>query len=154
MIELNLINESSVSMPKKFLSEWCSAIFKELRRQGFKFLPETELTIVFLNPARAKKLNRDYRSRDYATDVLSFSHAGLLDGPPSLGDLVLCPQVLQRQAKEQGHSFRRELAFNVLHGILHLLGYDHETGEKDAKLMFALQDKLFAKLFDGGRESR
>lgn len=101
-----------------------------------------ELTIVFMDPKPARQMNKQFRSRDYATDVLSFE--ALI--PESLGELVLCPQVLQKQAQEHGLSYREELGYMLLHGVLHLLGYDHETGREDAEEMFAVQDAVFAKL--------
>ncbi len=105
-----------------------------------------ELVIAFLDQGPAKKLNQKYRGKNYATDVLSFGS----EDPSQLGELVICPQVIVRQAKEHGLANRHELGYMVLHGILHLLGYDHETSERDAKRMFALQDKIFERLLDLG----
>ena len=64
----------------------------------------------------------------------------------SLGDLVICLDVIKRQAKEHGLTVQEELGYMVLHGFLHLLGYDHEANVRDAKKMFTLQDDLFEKL--------
>jgi probable rRNA maturation factor len=101
-----------------------------------------ELTLVFLNPKEAKANNKRFRGKNYATDVLSFE--GMF--PESLGELIMCPQVLQKQAKEHGLKYQEELGYMILHGILHLLGYDHETGTADAEKMFGIQDEVFAKL--------
>ena len=100
-----------------------------------------ELTVVYLDPPAARQLNFQYRQKDYATDVLSFGDKS----SDSLGELVICPQVLKKQAKDHGLSYQQELAYMILHGVLHLLGYDHETNERQAKLMFAIQDDIFAK---------
>jgi probable rRNA maturation factor len=107
------------------------------------------VNIAVVADARARALNRRYRGRDYATDVLSFpvtsgpndaahemSHAELL------GDIVIARGVVRRQAREAGHTERRELKVLALHGLLHLLGYDHErdTGRM-ARLERSLQRK-------------
>ena len=68
------------------------------------------------------------------------------DQPGQLGELVLCPEVVQRQADEHGLSFRKEAAYLVLHGVLHLLGYEHEAGGPQADEMYALQDKIFQQI--------
>ena len=139
-----ILNQSKVRAPRKFLHEWIALIENSLSKS--KVLKarhrKLELTIVFLDPKPAKQMNQQFRGRDYATDVLSFDPMD----PQSLGELVLCPQVLRRQAKEHKLSFQHELGYMVLHGILHLLGYDHETSVGDAKKMFDIQDRLFAKL--------
>ena len=116
-----------------------------------KKLRGKELVVAFLDPGPARKLNKQFRQKDYATDVLSFGAEG---DPAALGELVICPQVIVRQAKEHGLSVREELAYMVLHGVLHLLGFDHETSERDAKKMFKLQDGLFEKLLPHGSRRR
>ncbi len=97
--------------------------------------------MVFLDSQSAKKINYEFRKKNYATDVLSFSPIE----PGSLGELVMCPDVLKKQAREHGLSFRQELTYMLLHGILHLLGYDHEKSAAEAKKMFQIQDRLFEK---------
>lgn len=103
---------------------------------------QKELTLVFLDKKPAHKINFEFRQKDYATDVLSFDSMD----PDSLGELILCPDVLKRQALEHQLSYQHELGYMLLHGVLHLLGFDHETSEADAKKMFGLQDKVFATL--------
>jgi probable rRNA maturation factor len=87
-------------------------------------------------------MNFQYRKKKYETDVLSFDG----DFQESFGELVLCPQVLKKQSLQHDLSFRQELTYMLIHGILHLLGYDHETSEKDAQRMFHIQDSLFEKI--------
>ncbi len=140
-----IINQSKVRIPNAFVKSWCRNLHKELSR--YRISADGDLTIVFMDTVEAKKLNRQYRQKNYATDVLSF-----LD-PEELGDLVICPQVIERQAKEHGHSFQEELGYMILHGVLHLLGFDHEKTKKEAKLMFKLQDDLFSVL-QGADKSR
>lgn len=140
MIELTLINQSKKPLPRAFLKAWVADLEKALRARRVRIPAGAELTLVFMDPRPAKALNLEYRGRAYATDVLSFT------SETPLGDLVMCPQVLERQAKEHDLSFREELGYMVIHGVLHLLGYDHEINERDAKVMFTLQDAIFEKL--------
>ncbi|MEZ0390648.1 MAG: rRNA maturation RNase YbeY [Pseudobdellovibrionaceae bacterium] len=132
---LQLINQSQIRMPRKWLEQCYRWMALELKLKK-------DLTLVFLNPIPARKLNSQYRKKNYATDVLSFSS----DIPSELGELIMCPQVLQKQAQEHGHSFRAELAYMLIHGVLHLQGYDHEKSKAEAKKMFQIQDQLFDRL--------
>ncbi len=139
-MKLNIINQSQVRIPNTFLKEWTEALVLSLKKKGFpRVLKNKELILVFLDTKPAKKLNHQFRGRDYATDVLSFDPID----PQSLGELVICPQVLKKQAIDHEHSFNLELGYMVLHGILHLLGFDHEESEEQALEMFKLQDEIF-----------
>ena len=90
------------------------------------------ITIRFVNAEEAQTLNRDYRDKDYATNVLSFPY----DPEPDLcGDLVVCVPVVEREANEQGKTSDAHFAHLIVHGILHLRGYDHEAGEDEARVM-------------------
>jgi len=104
--------------------------------------------IALVSDAAMRRLNRDYRRLDYATDVLSFpadGHPGPGFGPfdglraRPLGDLAIALGVARRQAREHGHALRTELRVLALHGILHLLGYDHDT---DRGQMQRLEERL------------
>ena len=91
-----------------------------------------QITIRFVDSEEGQSLNRDYRGKDYATNVLSFPYE---TEPVVCGDLVICTPVVEREAAEQGKSPEAHFAHLVVHGILHLQGYDHETGKKEARLM-------------------
>ena len=86
-----------------------------------------ELGIALVSDARMRALNDTYRRQDYATDVLSFEGDGL-------GDLVIATGVAKRQAREAGHSYQTELRVLALHGLLHLLGYDHEQPDDNGRM--------------------
>ena len=86
-----------------------------------------ELTVVFLNNKQMQTYNWKYRKKNYPTDVLSFPVNEMVDGERYLGDLLISVPKAAFQAVEKGHSLSRELRILLLHGILHLLGYDHET---------------------------
>jgi probable rRNA maturation factor len=86
-----------------------------------------ELSVLLVGPARSRSLNRRYRGRDRSTNVLSFPAAGRSPGHPrALGDLVICPQLLRREARAQGKAMRAHWMHLVIHGTLHLIGYDHQ----------------------------
>ncbi|MCL2571507.1 MAG: rRNA maturation RNase YbeY [Defluviitaleaceae bacterium] len=103
----------------------------------------SEVSISFINAEEIRVLNRDYRGKDTATDVLSFPiNDELAMGSISLGDIVICMDVAREQAKEYGHSLNRELAFLLVHGLLHLFGYEHETSEDETEMKAAQNDIL------------
>jgi probable rRNA maturation factor len=118
--------------------------------KGAAFERKAELSIVLTGDAEVKKLNRQYRSKNKTTDVLSFP---LLEGKAfpadlmtvALGDVVVSIPQAKRQALELGKTLKAELALLVVHGVLHLLGYDHATKAQEKK-MFALQDSILKKL--------
>jgi len=101
-----------------------------------------ELTVRIVGTDEARVLNRDYRGKDYATNVLTFDYAA---EPVVLADLVLCAPVLEREAAEQGKSAEAHWAHLVIHGCLHLLGYDH-IEDAEAEEMEALERQLLAEL--------
>lgn len=107
-----------------------------------KQLKAKTITLVFLDPKEMKQINKQFRGKNKPTDVLSF--ASMEEG--SLGELLFCLDVLKKQAKEQKHSLEIEFLYMLIHGVLHLLGYDHELSKKEEKLMFKIQDELFDKL--------
>lgn len=91
-----------------------------------------QITIRFVDADESQALNRDYRHKDYATNVLSFPYE--LE-PVVCGDLVICAPVVEREAAEQRKTVQAHYAHLIVHGLLHLQGYDHETGDEDAELM-------------------
>jgi probable rRNA maturation factor len=137
----SLINRSKKRMPRKFLHAWVRKLSRELRKIH-PSVSKKELVVVFVGPKEMTALNYEFRGKKYPTDVLSFAPVEM----DSLGELILCPQVLEKQCLETGLTYQRELGYMIVHGCLHLLGYDHETSRRDEKAMFALQDKIFARL--------
>ncbi|MBX9848419.1 MAG: rRNA maturation RNase YbeY [Rhodocyclaceae bacterium] len=117
----------------------------QVRRWAKKALEGTraEVTVRFVDAEEGQMLNRDYRQRDYATNVLSFPYAPL---PEMAGDLVLCLPVVLREATEQHKTAEAHFAHLIVHGMLHLQGYDHETSESDAEVMEAREREILAAL--------
>ncbi len=91
-----------------------------------------QVTVRFVDEAEAQLLNRDYRKKNYATNVLTFPYATV---PVLIGDLALCVPVVLREAEQQGKTATAHFAHLILHGMLHLQGYDHETSDAEAKCM-------------------
>ena len=118
-------------------------------------VPRAEVSVVVTGDARVHELNRAYRGVDLPTDVLSFPlfEAGEVrnaftlegDAPIALGDIVISVDTAAAQGDEYGHGIRRELAFLAVHGLLHLLGYDHETDAQRAE-MRAREERVLASL--------
>ena len=110
-----------------------------------------EISLLVVGPARSRSLNQRYRGQDHATNVLSFpapAAALALAGPDSgafLGDLVICPQVLRREARAQGKAERAHWMHLVIHGALHLIGYDHQRAA-DARRMERREARLLRVL--------
>ena len=136
--------------------EWVKKIAQDvLKAEGIT--SSYEISLVFTDSETVQQLNRDYRSVDEPTDVIAFymlpqkgadsSFVLPPDNVLRLGEVVISyPQAVE-QAKEQGHPTEQELALLVIHGILHLLGYDHEQPEKEAK-MRAKERELLEEILD------
>ena len=142
MLELDLqIASQARQLPSAAqFRAWCEVALRQRTA-------DSELTIRLVDEAEGRELNHSYRHKDYATNVLSFPADvpdELLD-IPLLGDLVICAPVVEREAGEQGKSLEAHWAHLVIHGCLHLLGYDH-IEEAEAEEMEALERTLLAEL--------
>jgi probable rRNA maturation factor len=119
------------------LGRWVAAALSDAQR---------EVVLRFVDAQESRMLNRDYRGKDRPTNVLSFTFEpppGLDD--PHLGDLVICTEVVEREAREQGKTPEAHYAHMVVHGLLHLQGYDHEEAE-EAQRMEALEIEILCRL--------
>lgn len=111
--------------------------------------PAAELSVLFIGDDAMRTLNRRYRGIDRTTDVLSFSlREGAFGGvaPDMLGDIVISVPRAVRQAREAGHSLRSEIDRLLVHGLLHLLGYDHEGNPSEARRMRRREEILLARI--------
>ena len=122
-----------------YLTDLLDATIKKLKIDGI-------FSIIFIDDDKMHKMNYEYRGIDRTTDVLSFAlnddktFKGSID---VLGDIYISIPKMKEQAKDYGHSEKRELSFLVIHGLLHLLGYDHMKSE-DEKVMFSLQEEILS----------
>lgn len=105
-----------------------------------------QATVSLVGAAAMTRLNRRYRGKNRPTDVLSFHPPEIFREQGQLGELVICLPVLKRQAKELGHRPEIELRILLIHGLLHLLGWDHEKGARQAALMAREEEKLLQKM--------
>ena len=145
---IDFVNKGPASFDdyEEIFNDYYVKIFKELKLKGEYF---TDVTIV--DNKTIHKINREYRNVDRPTDVISFafldeeSEKDLKGGPISLGQIIISFEKAEEQAKEYGHSLKREMVFLFVHGMLHLLGYDHMVKE-DEEIMFNLQDKILGGL--------
>ena len=102
-----------------------------------------EITVRIVDAEEGQALNRDYRQKDYATNVLTFDYE---TDPVVMADLVLCAPVVAREAAEQGKTLQQHYTHLLVHGALHAQGWDHETSEADAEAMEAREIEILATL--------
>jgi len=126
---------------QKLLQEVIKKISVRKVRQK-KLLSLKTVTLVFLTTQQMRKINKTFRQKNYATDVLSFAPTEI----DSIGELLFCSAVLKKQALQQGHTEGHEFLYMLIHGLLHLLGYDHEMSVREEKIMFNIQDQIFHEL--------
>jgi len=121
-------------LPRPTLTRWVKAALFD----------DAELTLRFVDADEGRSLNRTYRGRDYATNVLTFAYAED-ESDPVTGDIVLCCPVVEQEAREQAKPLVAHYAHLVVHGVLHAQGYDHED-EAEAQEMEAIETDLLAAL--------
>ena len=139
---------------KKELSEFFDDINEYYRKtlDVLDIKDEMDLSLIIVGKTKIRNINRDYRNIDRVTDVISFANIDsddydylVEDGEVNLGDIFINVDRVKSQAKKYGHSIKREFMFLLVHGMLHLLGYDHMEKE-DEKIMFSLQDRIIGEL--------
>jgi len=142
MIDVN--NESGVTVAEKSLIKLSAFVLRQLRIH-----PQVDLSILLVDVATMTEYHQKFMHLPGPADVLSFPMDELrvpAEGQPSpqglLGDIVLCPAEIGRRASKNGRSASDEMDYLLIHGLLHLLGYDHDKPADEAA-MFALQDRLF-----------
>lgn len=147
-MNIDISNESGIEIDEQALGSLSSFVLADQHVH-----PDAELSVLITNEERMSQLHVEWMGLEGPTDVLSFpmdevrpqSWSGeTADEPPVLGDLVLCPTVAQEQAKTAGHSTEEELQLLTVHGILHLLGFDHAEANEELE-MFALQSDLLTR---------
>jgi probable rRNA maturation factor len=145
-MSIEVLNESGTDVDAHELSRLSRFVMDRMRVH-----PLAELCIKIVDEATIAQLNEQWMDKEGPTDVLAFPmdelRPGLVTEEPEegvLGDLVLCPAVAERQATEAGHPTKDEVELLTVHGILHLLGYDHAEPEEHLE-MFGLQDRLLGE---------
>ncbi|MEG0469991.1 MAG: rRNA maturation RNase YbeY [Longicatena sp.] len=144
-MEINIINQSMEAKWTRYKKDFVT--ISEKTSQVLKLKEGQCASVIFVTPEQIHEINRTYRGIDRPTDVISFAlkdseeDCEIMDGEEELGDIFINIEAIKQQAKEYGHSIRREVCFLFTHGILHLLGYDH-MNQEDERVMFALQDDI------------
>lgn len=147
MIEINNLTTGDVD--EEFLRKVAEKVLEEESRK------EAELSVALISSERMRKLNRRYRGKNRATDVLAFPESkvllekfkvGIAQKTENLGEIVICLGEVKENAKRFNSSFETELAYVLIHGILHLLGYNHEISEQKAKKMEEKQNYYLSQL--------
>ena len=136
---IEVINKSGISCPEVEIKKLLSFSISELG-----LAPECELTLTFIDDAEMEKLHIQWMNLPGSTDVMSFPMDELRPNDPEpgiLGDIVISPLMARSQAEKAGHSYEHEVKILAAHGLLHLLGYDHQELEGE-RVMFALQEDL------------
>lgn len=139
-----IINQQNkYKIPKGFILETVPKVIKKLLQKKLISNQQTklDLNIVFVTSKQIKNLNKSFRGKNKPTDILSFNSSD----PMLLGELILCPEIIVKQAKSNHWPQKYEYLYMLIHGILHLLGYDHES-DKDSKQMYEIQDQIFNEI--------
>ena len=147
---MTILVESDVSDDWDSSTDWPAlaerAVCAAIAHSAFPALADTEVSVKFASDGEVRALNAAWRGRDKATNVLSFPMADAPEGAPMLGDIVLAAGICAREAAEKQVAAATHATHLVVHGALHLLGYDHETSDGDAEEMEEIERKALASL--------
>lgn len=131
MIEINNLVKTPID--KGFLKKIATKVLKGERKR------KMDLSIALVGPARIKELNKKYRKKNKPTDTLSFLY-------DDFGEIVICPNEIKKNARKFKAAFKKELTGVLIHGVLHLLGYEHENDKIKAAQMESKENQYLAKI--------
>ena len=143
MNNFEIVNEYGYKEDYSYLDEVLNHTLDKLNIKNAYF------SIIFIDDEKMHRMNLEYRGIDRTTDVLSFAledNDNIVSEIRNLGDVFVSIPKMISQANEYGHSEKRELSFLSVHGLLHLLGYDHTRSEEEEKIQFGLQDEILNDL--------
>lgn len=147
MIEINNLTTNIVD--EKFLEKVAEIVLKGEKKE------KADLSVALVGQGRIRELNKKYRGKNRATDVLAFPESKVLLEKPrvgpikkiqGLGEIVICLREVRKNAKKFGSTFEKEIARVLIHGILHLLGYDHEKSKVEAETMQKKEEDYLSQL--------
>jgi len=140
ILDLQIVSENHENLPTEAqINQWLNVILPP-------FMPNAELTIRIVDQAESQQLNHTYRQKNNPTNVLSFPFESPVEmETPLLGDLIICKQIIEQEAQEQHKSLTSHWAHMIVHGCLHLLGYDH-IDDDEAEEMEGLEIEIMAEL--------
>lgn len=142
-MSIGIFNKTEEKIDKSFVRKVVKHTLKKMKAE------KSEVNIIFVGLEEIHEINKTYRNVDRPTDVISFALEDTEDvtvyEERVLGDIYICLDKVHEQAKEYGHTEIREMAFLIVHGLLHLLGYDHMIKEEE-KIMFGLQEEILNEM--------
>lgn len=142
-MSIGIFNKTEEKIDKSFVRKVVKHTLKKMEAE------KSEVNIIFVGLEEIHEINKTYRNVDRPTDVISFALEDTDDvtvyEERVLGDIYICLDKVHEQAKEYGHTEIREMAFLIVHGLLHLLGYDHMIKEEE-KIMFGLQEEILNEM--------
>ena len=143
VMSIGIFNKTEEKIDKSFVRKVVKHTLKKMEAE------KSEVNIIFVGLEEIHEINKTYRNVDRPTDVISFALEDTEDvtvyEERVLGDIYICLDKVHEQAKEYGHTEIRERAFLIVHGLLHLLGYDHMIKEEE-KIMFGLQEEILNEM--------
>lgn len=143
LIDINVQTRATQLPDSKSIEQWAALAYNAALDAPAS---DAEVSLLLADDDVVRQLNAEYRGKDYATNVLSFpADIDAIDGIRHLGDIIICPAVVEREAAEQNKPLTAHWAHLVLHGMLHLQGYDH-IDKQEAERMETLEIKLLAQL--------
>ncbi|ARP93961.1 rRNA maturation RNase YbeY [Bordetella genomosp. 13] len=131
-------------LPRWRLRRWAQYALSAAAADGLADFSAAELSLRLVGQAEGRRLNREFRGRDYATNVLTFEY-GVDPAGVARGDIIVCVPVLVREAREQRKTLQHHAAHLTVHGVLHALGYDHLRA-RDARRMETLETAVLARM--------
>ncbi len=147
-MKLEIVGENPL-VSKRFLEDFLLFLESALKKKKtWPIEKKTKLVIAFVSSKKIQELNKTFLKKDCPTDILSFAPLE----KQSFGELALCGEKILNQAKAHKLTVEEETSYLVLHGFLHLLGYQHEKGGPSAKKMYQIQDEIFSQWQENKRD--
>ena len=138
-LDIQKVSQSSTLPDETLLNQWALQALDDKNKK-------TEILLRIVDEQESRELNKAWRNKDAATNVLSFPVGEIIEQVPELlGDVVICAPIVEREAREQGKTSESHWAHLIIHGILHLQGYDHEQ-ERNAKIMEAKEISILKNI--------
>lgn len=137
MVEINNLAKTKIN--KKDFERIVKIIFR-----GEKKSLDSDISIAIVSPQKIRSLNKKYRKKDKPTDVLSFVYSQHKKN--FSGEIIICPRIVKKNSKDAGENFQKELKKVLVHGALHILGYDHEKSAREEKIMRKKEEFYFKKI--------
>ena len=137
---IHYVKRGDVSLPAPFKVTVKQVVLEGIKYADTAYPKDAEVSVAFVPEAEMMALRKRFKNVDAPTDVLAFPALYELTGV--LGDIIICPCVAIKQAEDLGHTYEREIAFLTAHGLLHLLGFSHDTPENEAAMKKAQKEIL------------